>query len=230
MGNAAAKELKAMELSDACLILKNESMSITSTLVTKATTKAEAKGKKWLTSNGDFLWATKQVGMIKSHSLIKDKDDNTFATVIVEKMGLNSVINFVCKPSPTFEGQDPLTADELKKAGIEEGTILYKFSKLDTVRKMTTATSAYSIVTGKDDDGALTYETLYTGEKLSAMGFLAIIKEGDIAVAKAKTSGMTMIPKVEVSAGVDILAVDLMGYSLSGGENAAGAMAGACVI
>jgi hypothetical protein len=227
MGNAAAKEWNATELSDAKIILKNEALSITPSLVTKDSTRAENKGKDWITSATDaFLWSSKQVGMIRSHSLIRDEEKNTFAIVTIEKMGMTSVISFVCKSSPTFEGQEPLTAEELKKAGIEEGTVLYKFSKIDTVRKMATASSTYSIVNGKDDDGTLTFETLYSGEKLSSMSFLAVIKEGDTPVAKVQTVGMKMKPIVESAVGVDLLAVVLMGYTLAGNDSA-GALAGA---
>ena len=231
MGNAAAKEWDATELSDAKSILKNETLSIVPALVTKTSTRAESKGKEWITSATDaFLWSSKQVGMIKSHTLIRDEEKNTLVTVIIEKMGMNSVINVSCKSSPAFEGQDPLPTDELKKAGIEEGTVLYKFSKIDTVRQMTTATSTYSNVTGKDEDGALTFETLYSGEKLSSMNFLAIIKEGETPVAKVQTVGMKMKPIVEAAVGVDLLAVVLMGYTLAGSDSSAGALAGAGVV
>ncbi len=231
MGNAAAKEWKSTEISDGKDILNNESLSILPSLVTEQATRAESKGKQWITSATDaFLWSTKQVGMIKSHSLVMDEEGKTFATVIIEKSGLTFTTNFVCKSSPTFEGQDPLTAEELKKAGIEEGTVLYKFSKIHTERKMATATSTYSIVTGKDDEGELTLQTLYTAEKLSAMGFMGIVREGETPVAKVQTVGMKMKPVVESAAGVDLLAVVLIGYTLAGGDNAAGAMAGAGVI
>jgi len=233
MGNTAAKEWSSTELSDAKEILENEALSISPSLVTRQATRAESKGKQWITSETDaFLWSTKQVGMIKSHSIIQDEQKKTFATVITQKMGMNSVINFVCKSTPAFEGQGPLTTEELKKAGIEEGVVLYGFSKIDTVRKMTTATSTYSIVTGKSDgdDGELIFQTLYSGEKLSSIGFMAIIKEGDTPVAKAETVGMKMKPIMEAAVGVDLLAVVLMGYTLAGADSAAGAMAGAGVI
>jgi len=48
-------------------------------------------------------------------------------------------------------------------------------------------------------------------------------------MAKAQTKGMTMKPCVEVAAGVDLLAVVLIGYALAGDESAAGALAGAGV-
>ncbi len=231
MGNAAAKEYDSTEISDAKDIVNNESLSILPSLVTDQATRAESKGKQWITSETDaFLWSTKQVGMIKSHSLIQDEEGKTFATVIVEKMGMTFTINFVCKSIPSFEGQDPLSAEELKKAGIEEGTVLYKFSKIDTVRKMTTATSNYSIVTGKDDEGGLTFQTLYTAQKLSAMGFMGIVREGETAIAKVQTVGMKMKPVIEAATGVDLLAAVLIGYTLAGGDNAAGALAGAGVI
>ena len=169
------------------------------------------------------------MGLIKSHTLIQDEEKKTLATIIVEKMGINSVVNYVCKSTPSFEGQEPLTADELKKANIEEGTVLYKFSKIDTVRQMTTATSTYSIVTGNQEDGSFTLEAVYTAEKLSAMGFFGIVKESDVEVAKVKTVGLKQKPICEAAVGVDLLAVVLMGYTLAGGDSA-GALAGAGVV
>ncbi len=68
------------------------------------------------------LFSMKQNGMIKSHTIINDISDNMIAVVITEKMGMASVTNFICKPMPTFDGQAPLTSDELKKAGIDEST------------------------------------------------------------------------------------------------------------
>eukprot|EP00956_Cyclotella_meneghiniana_P042156 scaffold248382_cov77-Cyclotella_meneghiniana.AAC.3 len=50
-----------------------------------------------------------------------------------------------------------------------------------------------------------------------------------VTMAKAQTKGMTMKPCVEVAAGVDLLAVVLIGYALAGDESAAGALAGAGV-
>jgi len=229
MGNAAGKEYRGTEVSDAVAIIKDEALSIEPSLVTKEPTQAECKGKEWINSETNaFLWGEKQVGTIHSHSLIRDEEKNTIATVITAKMKMTSVLNFVCKSNPTFEGQDPLTDDELKKAGIEEGTVIYGFSKIDTSREMTTASSTYSIVTGKDADGELTFETLYTGEKLSAMGLLGIIKEGDTPIAKVKTSGIKMKKIVESAVGVDLLAVVLIGYTLASNDGAGG-LAGAGV-
>jgi len=231
MGNAAAKEWESTQLLDAVEILKNESSSINPSLVTQTITRVESKGKQWIASDSkDLLWSTKAIGMIKSHSLIRDKDKNVFATVITYKIGMNSITNIVCKSTPSFEGQEPLTVEELKKAGIKEGTILYPFSSIQTDRKMTTAKSTYSIASGIDEDGTTITKILYTGEKLSSMGFMAIMKEGDgKSVAKAKTVGMTMKPVLEAAVGVDLLAVVLMGYALAGSESVGG-LVGAGVI
>jgi len=229
MGNSAGKEFKATELSDGSL-LKDESMSIHGAFVSKERLTIKAKGKKWVeVETKEIIWTSKAVGMIKSHVLIKDPDDNEVVTIITEKMGMASVIDFVCKDTPTFDGQDPLTAKELKKAGIEEGKILYKYSKIDTKRELTKGKCSYSIVTGMEGDD-LAFTELYTGEKLSSMGFMAVFKEGEICVAKASTPGMTMNPQLESAVGVDLLAVVLMGYTLAGGDGAAGALAGAGAI
>jgi hypothetical protein len=242
MGNAAAKEVQKADLGKGSL-LQNESFSISSSCITKEEgTKAKSgKGKKWYifkeeeTTIADeaALFSMNKKGLIKSHTIINDSSDNMIAVVITEKQGMNSVTNFICKKTPAFEGQAPLTSDELKKAGIDESTttVLYKFSKIETKRKLSTAASStYSIVTGKEDgtESSLTLKELYTAEKLSAMGFLALFKEGDVIVAKAATKGMAMTPNVEASSGVDLLAVILIGYTLAG-DNSAGGLAGAGV-
>jgi len=231
MGNAAAKaEWSSAELSDGIKINENEALSILPSLVTKEATRMESKGKNWIVSETDaLLWSAKQVGMIKSHSLIRDKHGNTFATIIIEKTGMNSLNQYICKSTPSFEGQESLSDEDLKKAGIEKGTVLYPFSQISTVRKMTTATSTYSIVTGKDGN-KFNFQLLYRGEKLPSMGLMAIMREGDTPVAKAQTMGMKMKPVLEAATGVDPLALVLMGYSLAGGGGSAGALAGAGVV
>ena len=180
----------------------------------------------------DFLFRIKGVGLIKSHTLILDEKGDTVITVITAKSGMASVTQFLCKDVPSFEGQESLSEEELKKAGFEDlSTKLYKFSMIDTSRKMTTAESTYSVVTGKDvDSGELTLKKVYTAEKLSALGFLAVFKEGDAPIAKAYTEGMKMTPSLEAAKGVDVLAVILIGFTLTSNDSSAGALAGAGVI
>jgi len=201
---------------------------------TDGTTKIKNKGKTWvLYDNPDgetLLWKSKSVGMIRSHSIIEDSTGSTVATVITEKKGMASCTNYICRSVPSFDGQEPLTKEELKKAAIkDEEVVLYKFSKIETNRKMTTAKCTYGIVTGKEE-----IKTLYEGEKLSSMGFKAIFKEindsAETVVAKAYMPGMSMSPHLDAAIGVDLLAVVSMGYSLAGDDNAAGAMAGAGVV
>ena len=240
MGNSAAKEVQNAELGNGSL-LQNESSSISSSLISgEEGTNAKCKGKTWYSFKLEgtaimeeaVLFSMKHKGMIKSHTIVNDISDNMIAVVITEKMGMASVTNFICKPMPTFDGQAPLTSDELKKAGIDESTVLFKFSKIDTKRGLSSGTSTYSIVSGKEDgaESSLTLKELYTAEKLSAMGFQALFKEGDVIVAKAATKGMAMTPNVEASSGVDLLAVVLIGYTLAGDNSAAGGMAGAGVV
>lgn len=89
---------------------------------------------------------------------------------------------------------------------------LYGFAKIDTKRGMLSASCTYSIMIGDDN-----FEQLYMGEKISAMGFFALMKENDVVVAKAKTQtkGIGMKPVIEAAPGVDLLAVVLMGYAMS---------------
>lgn len=231
MGNAASKEFKATALSEGDL-RQDASRSISPSLVFPETMEAKSKGKKWIAVGSDVvLWSTKQVGVIKSHSLIRDAKDGHVATVITEKMGMSSVTNLVCRSAPTFDGQEPVTVEELKRAGIVEDAVLYAFSKIETVRKMTTGTSTYGVVAGKADGSVreLVFEELYTAEKLSTLGFLALFREGNATVAKAHIQGLSMSPVVEAAAGVDLLAIVLMGYALAG-DSSAGALAGAGVI
>ena len=60
---------------------------------------------------------------------------------------------------------------------------------------MTHNSSTYSIVNNNDDDGALTFERLYSG--VNSIRFLAVIKEGDAPVVKVQTGRMLMKPIVE---------------------------------
>mmetsp|Transcript_11247 Transcript_11247/g.27023 ORF Transcript_11247/g.27023 Transcript_11247/m.27023 type:complete len:238 (+) Transcript_11247:126-839(+) len=237
MGNAAAKQLKETELGVGT-VQEGDGKSIAKSLVSTAdgNTKIKNKGKTWVRyDDGDtetLLWTSKSVGMIHSHSVIEDSAGKPVAVIVTAKKGLASCTNFVLRDVPSYDGQESLTAEELKKAGVKEGTELYKFAKLEVSRKLTTGTCTYGLVTGADD----AVEALYEGEKLASMGFRAIFKEvggdgGDaVVVGKAYTTGMSMSPKLDAAPNVDLLAVVSMGYALAGDDSGAGALAGAGVV
>lgn len=171
-------------------------------------------------------------GIFLKHWLIKKADatETVYAYCITEKSGISTITNWFCKLTPSYKGQEALTDEELKKAGIELGTVLYKFSKIDTKRQISAAESTYSVVTGKDAE-----TIVYEAEKLAALGFLAIFKQmnagnTEIIVAKAATEGMSFTPTLFASKGVDLLAIVSMGATLVSNEGTAGALAGAGVI
>lgn len=240
MGNAAAKQLEETQLGVGT-VTEKDGRSIVKSFVSTVdgTTKIKNKGKTWVRyDDGDsetLLWTSQSVGMIHSHSVIVDSSGKPVAIIITEKKGLASCTNFVCRPVPSYDGQEPLTTEELQKAGVKETTDdggkidLYKFAKLEASRKLTTARCTYGLVTGADE-----VQALYEGEKLSSMGFRAIFREvgtgATIVVGKAYTTGMSMSPKLDVATGVDLLAVVSIGYSLAGDDSSAGALAGAGVV
>lgn len=200
-------------------------------------TKIKSKGKTWVTAeegdNETLLWKSISVGMIRSHSVIQSSTGKPVAIIITEKKGLASSTNYVCRPMPSYEGQSPLTEEELQKAGVKEtmGESLYKFSKIETSNKLTSGKCTYGLVTGEED-----IVPLYEGEKLSSLSFKAIFKEitstenEGLVVAKAFMPGFSMSPHVDAAIGVDLLAIVSIGYSLAGDHSSAGAMAGAGVI
>lgn len=232
MGNAAAKQLEETALAVGA-VKPDDKKAIAKTMVSDDTMKIKSKGKTWV-SYGDgaddkrVIWTYKHVGTFKKHTLVEDAQGVHVATILTAKKGMASCSNVLCKDTPSYEGQTPLTEEELKAAGVKEhATALYPFAKYDTKRTMTTAKCTYGLVTGQD---AVT--ALYEGEKLSSMGFKAIFREaaGGTAVAKAHMPGMTMTPHLEAAGGVDLLAVVSMGYALAGDESSAGALAGAGVV
>lgn len=242
MGNAAAKQVESTTLVTQGSI--NVSSTIAPSLLTSESIIAKNKGSKWIQKDTTTtLFTMKKQGMIHSHSLIyvgdmESDDDDVSAYVITVKKGMTSETCYICKTSPSFDTQQPLDEKQLKKAGVKDSEVqLYPFSMLMTERTMTTGTCTYSKIVGTNEDGkdddddddktSFQTEVVYTGEKLSAMGFQALFKEGDNVVAKASTKGMSMTPSVEFAQGVDVIAVILMGYSLAGDANAAGALAGA---
>ena len=243
MGNAAGKLLDETELVVGTLEA-DDAKSIANAFVSTGdeTTKIKNKGKTWVRYGDEIpetlLWKSQSVGMVRSHSVILDSTEAPLAIIIVEKKGMASCTNFICKKTPSFDGQKPLTSEELKKAGINYGdeTALYKFAKIVCQRTMTTGNCTYGIVTGAEDgdDEILSIKNLYQGEKLASLGFKAIFKEvsGDdpVVVAKAFMPKMSMSPHVDASSGVDLLAIVSMGYALAGDESSAGALAGAGVI
>lgn len=228
MGNAATKQLDATELG---VGKADAGKSIAKAFLSSTPIKIKNKGKTWVQyDDGDtetLLWTSLSVGMIKSHSVIQDSTGKPVAVIVTEKKGMASCTQFVCRDVPSYDGQEPLTDDECKKAGIKEGYgKLYKFAKIETSRKFTTAKCSYGLVTGTE-----AIEALYEGEKLSSMGFKAIFTEvgGDV-VAKAYMPGMSMSPRVDTASGVDLLAIVSIGYSLVSDNSSAGALAGAGVV
>jgi len=226
MGNSAAKELQeSLVLVDGSI---DESTGIVPSVVSKEALVAKGKGKYWSTEAGESLFVLHSKGMMKCHTLV-ETPDGVVATIITKKLGMASATSYICKSEPAFDGQDPLTSEELKKSGIEEGTTLYPVGVVKVKKTMTAGTGTYGIVTGTED-GELVTKEIYTGEKASAMNFYATFKEGDNAVAKACTKGMSMNPTLEVSKGVDILAIVCIGNGLAGDGSSAGALAGAGVV
>ena len=228
MGNAAAKQLDETELGVGGLA-QADKRSIVSTLVTNdGTTKIKNKGKKWIKYDGTVLWSYMNVGMFKKHSVIFDSTQKPVAVIIIEKKSIASCTNFICRSVPSYDGQEPLNEEELKKAGVKDtgGESLYKFAKIESSRKMTTSKCTYGLVTGVDS-----IEPLYEGDNQSMMGIRAIFKEtSGTVVAKAYMPGMSMTPHVDTGSGVDMLAIVSMGYALAGDESSAGALAGAGVV
>lgn len=227
MGNAAAKLIDETVLVDGTV---DAGKAIAKALVSSATMKIKNKNKTWVQYDGDTetsLWKSVSVGMIRKHSVIEDSAGKAIAVIIIEKKTMTGCTNFICRDVPSYEGQEPLTADEMSNAAIkEEYGALYKFSKMVCTRKMTTADCTYGLVTGPD-----TIEPLYEGEKLASMGFRALFKEvGGAVVAKAYMPGMSFSPHVDAASGVDLLAIVSIGYALVGDESSAGALAGAGVI
>lgn len=233
MGNAATKQLNDTVLVAGSIDGKAISKAMVST---KETTKIKSKDKTWIEIEGEtLLWSYKNKGMIKSYSIIMDSAGTPVAAIVPVKKGMASSTSFICRPVPAYDGQEALTAEELEKAGIKEGTFeaLYKFAKMETTKTITTAKCVYGLVTSADDDEVAPF---YYGEKLSSMGFKAIFKQATdgnsegIPVAKAYMPGMSFSPHVDVASGVDMLAIVSIGYGLAGDESSAGALAGAGVI
>jgi len=236
MGNSAAKQLDETELVVGT-IKEGDGRSIAKTVVTNTagTTKIKSKNKTWI-QYGDsgeeaLLWSYKHFGTFKNHSTVTDATGKQIATIFTVKKGINSCTNFICRPEPSFDGQKPLTKEELEKGGIKGGQdyTLYKFAKYETTKKLTTAKCVYGLIKGNDDE----IEALYEGERLSSLGFRAIFKEAGedgAVVGKAYMPGLKMNPHLDVSSGVDMLAIVSMGYALAGDESSAGALAGAGVV
>ncbi|VEU40659.1 unnamed protein product [Pseudo-nitzschia multistriata] len=238
MGNAAGKAIDEAVLVEGTLN-KDEGRFISKPFVSNegGITKIKNKGKTWVTTDGEsLLWTSKSSGVFKCHSVITDAGGSQVAIIVTEKKAMTSSTNWILKTEPSFDGQDPVSEEDLQKAGIAKkdepsGILLYKFSKIEVNRKLTTGVCTYGIVKGQED-----FLPLYVGERLSSMGFKALFKEvsstneDGILVAKAYMPGMSMSPHVEVAAGVDMLAIVSIGYALAGDDSSAGALAGAGVV
>merc|ERR1712085_89833 len=199
---------------------------------TEGTTQIKNRGKTWVTADSaeTLLWKTrKSGGMFKPYSVIEDSSGAQVATIITAKKGMASCTNYIFKSEPTFDGQSPMTEEEMKKCGIDGSPALYPFAQIKCTRTLTTAKCTYGIATGPGEDDV---RPLYEGEKLSSMAFKAIFKEatGGAVVTKGFMPGMTMSPHIDSAIGVDLLAIVSMGYALAGDSSGAGALAGAGVV
>lgn len=228
MGNAAAKQLDGTVLSAGTV-----TEGIVKAFVTAGggTTKIKNKSETYV-KYGDgeetLLWSYQHGGMFKKHTVVLDSSEKPVAIIITAKRGMASCTNFICRPIPSYDGQESLTDEELKNAGVKDtgGESVYKFAKIECSRTMTTAKCTYGLVTGGD-----TIKIVYEGEKLSSLSFRAIFKETNgTAIAKAYMPRMSMTPHLDAASAVDMLAIISMGYALAGDESSAGALAGAGVI
>ena len=236
MGNTAAKQVKSTVVVDASTLLKDESSSIASSLVTKEKMSAKLKGMSmntWVNaSTGDILYSSKNKGLIKSHAILLDAEEKEVAIAVTAKKGMTTSTLYICKKTPSFDGQKAVSDEDMKKAGIEEGTELYVFAVIDSKRGMATGKGTYSLVTGEGkDESDFELKDMYNAEKLSSMGYQAIFKEAESesVIAKAATKGVSMTPTLEFAKGVDLVALIMLGQTLAG-DGSAGALAGAGVV
>merc|ERR1712194_620966 len=84
---------------------------------TEGTTQIKNKGKTWVTADSaeTLLWKTrKSGGMFKPYSVIEDSSGAQVATIITAKKGMASCTNYIFKSEPTFDGQSPMTDEEMK--------------------------------------------------------------------------------------------------------------------
>ena len=141
------------------------------------------------------------------------------------KQGIKTDKTTIFRTKPSYEDQAAVPEKQT-----DDGEALYLFATIETKKGISTATSTYSIVTG-EADGEPVLETLLIGNKLKAMAFYAEIRTVDeVLIAKSCVAG-GMTGKVEMSAGVDLLAVAIVAQSVApGGAGSAGALAGAGVV
>ena len=231
MGNAAAKELDETKLGVGTI---DDGKAIAKAFVTgdDGSTMIKNKGKTWVKFTDDEetpLWSYKHKGLFRKQTIVMDSEEKVVAIIFTGKKTMFACDTYIVRKIPAFDGQPPLTAEELEGGNLKEiagDEPLYKFAKIESSSKLSTASCTYSLY-GEGD--ALT--ALYTGEKLASLGFRAIFKDTDgTAIAKASVPGMALSPQVEAASKVDMLAVVSMGYQLTGDESAAGALAGAGVV
>merc|ERR1712046_294783 len=135
--------------------------------------------------------------------------------VVCYMRGMNKNEMKVYRDIPAYEGQLP-TQDTVKKAPADKKT-LYQFASLMEQTTMSgTGHATYSIITGEGSEGKFAMTPLYQSRKLGSMKYLAIIEDmNGVAIAKGAQKGMTGA-QVEITAGVDMVAVVLTGSCMSG--------------
>ena len=222
MGNAAVKEFQEAELQEATIA---EEKCISADLISSeiltilAKTKTMAKTTSYETEEGK-VYATSKATTFGGKNTFSDADGKVVAVVKV-KQGLKTDTSSIFRTKPSYEDQASIAEKET-----DDGEALYLFATIETKKGMATATSTYSIVTG-EADGEPVLETVLIGKKLKAMAFYAEVRTVDeLLIAKSCVAG-GMTGKVEMSAGVDLLAVAIVAQSVApGGAGSAGALAG----
>lgn len=233
MGNTATKELETTQLGKCVYHGDGTDMSVHSDMVAKKSTKLTCKGDSYYRDDDEsLLLKVKSEGLTGKRGTLTNAEGDSLAKIVMD-WGIKSETTYVFRAEPSFEGQDPLSGDEMKKIKEPEDSALFSFAKIETKSTLTTATATYSVVSGKGDDGHLTFKPLYVAKKLSAMQFLAVVTLADdtnLVIGKAAMKGgMSFSVVLEVAEGADIAAVVTAVQAVFPG-NSAGALAGAGVI
>jgi len=211
MGNAAVKEFNEKHLGQTSI---TEEKCISPKLMTSETKnvigKSTGMNKMHYETEAGELIASIKANAFGTKSIVSDSNGASLAIIKVKK-GFSSDDTSILRTKPAFEGQTAIPEKET-----EDGEALYLFAKIESHRKLRTALSSYSIVTG-EADGESVFEPLYIGKKLPAMGFYVEVETPDgVCIGKMSTTGkFGQRGIVKMTAGVDVVAMCITCSSVS---------------
>mmetsp|Transcript_46335 Transcript_46335/g.72495 ORF Transcript_46335/g.72495 Transcript_46335/m.72495 type:complete len:238 (-) Transcript_46335:373-1086(-) len=193
----------------------------------KTAMRIKSSAKYFINQSEEPVIQVEQISTFGNGCLVKD-GEGTVICFSKCSTGMANETTRIYRSTPTFQGQ---AAAEGARTGKNDDAQWFLFAVIKTKKTISSATSIFSVVTGPKDGDV---EELYTGQKYANMNMHVVLRQTGASenqvLAKLSMGGMKFSVATEMAQGVDLPAMVVLAGSLTGGGNAAGALAGAGVV